>query len=84
MDLAAALAMIQMEYVEMPGLRVTAQQGRRLWALPLEVCQAALDSLAAAGFLAKAADDTYLHRGAAPVCIELIDALTWSTQHHVA
>ena len=79
MDLTAALAMIQMEYVEMPGLRVTAQQGRRLWTLPLEVCQAALDTLAAAGFLAKTRDGQYVHRGATPVRVEMIDALTWST-----
>jgi len=79
MSLTAALALIQMDYMEMPGLRVTVQQGRRLWTLPLEVCQAALDTLAAAGFLARTEDGTYLHRGAAPVRIEMIDSLTWST-----
>jgi hypothetical protein len=78
MDLTAALTMIQMEYVEMPGLRVTPQQGRRLWTLPLELCQAALDTLAAAGFLAKTPQGQYVHRGAAPVRVKTIDALTWS------
>ena len=84
MDLAAALTVIQMDYVEMPGLRLTAQQGRRLWTLPLEVCQAALDTLAASGFLARTGDGHYLHRGTAPVRLERMDALTWSTCHHQA
>jgi hypothetical protein len=84
MDLAAVLNMIQMDYVEMPGLRLTAPQGRRLWTLPLDVCQAALDTLVAAGFLARAEDGAYIHRGAAPVCIEMIDPRTWSTRHDAA
>jgi hypothetical protein len=84
MDLAAALAVIQMDYVEMPGLRLTAQQGRRLWTLPIDVCQAALDTLAAAGFLVKTENGHYLHRGAAPVRIEMLDELTWSTDHDAA
>ena len=84
MDLAAALTVIQMDYVEMPGLRLTAPQGRRLWSLPLDVCQAALDVLSAAGFLVRTEDGQYLHRGAAPVRIETIDPLTWSVRHHAA
>ena len=84
MDLAAALTVIQMDYLEMPGLSLTPQQGRRLWTLPLELCQAALDTLAAAGFLAKTPDGHYVHRGAAAVRVEMIDALTWSTGHHAA
>jgi hypothetical protein len=84
MDLAAALTAIQMDYVEMPGLRLTVQQGRRLWTLPPEVCQAALDTLAATGFLAKTDDGQYLHRGAAPVRIETIDPLTWTTARSAA
>jgi hypothetical protein len=84
MDLAAALTVIQMDYVEMPGLRLTAPQGRRLWSLPLDVCQAALDMLVATGFLARTDDGLYLHRGAPPVRIEMLDALTWSAGHHAA
>lgn len=84
MDLPAALSLIQMDYLEMPGLRVTAQQGRRLWTLPLEVCQAALDTLTAAGFLAKTADGLYLHRGAAAVRIERVEPLTWSIRNSAA
>jgi hypothetical protein len=84
MDLAAALTMIQMDYLEMPGLRLTSQQGRRLWTLPLDLCQASLDTLVATGFLARTEDGHYLHRGAAPVRIETIDPLTWTTKHSAA
>jgi len=84
MDLAAALTMIQMDYLEMPGMRLTPQQGRRLWTLPLDLCHAALDTLVATGFLARTDDGQYLHRGAAPVRIETIDPLTWTTGHNAA
>jgi hypothetical protein len=84
MELVAALTMIQMDYMEMPGLRLTPQQGRRLWTLQLDLCQAALDTLVATGFLAKTDDGQYLHRGAAPVQIETIDPLTWTTKHSAA
>ena len=84
MELAAALTMIQMDYLEMPGLRLTPQQGRRLWTLPLDLCQAALDTLVATGFLARTDDRQHLHRGAAPVRIETIDPLTWTTRHSAA
>ena len=80
MELSAALTLIQMDYVEMPGLRLTPEQGRRLWTLPLDICQAALDTLVASGFLARTRDGQYLHRGAAPVRIEMIDSLTWTAQ----
>jgi hypothetical protein len=84
MELAAALTMIQMDYMEMPGLRLTPQQGRRLWTLPLDPCHAALDTLVATGFLAKTDDGQYLHRGGAPVRIESIDPLTWTTDRSAA
>ena len=84
MELSAALTMIQMDYLEMPGLRLTPEQGRRLWTLPLELCRAALDTLVASGFLAKTDHGQYLHRGAAPLRIEMIDSLTWTTGHSAA
>jgi hypothetical protein len=84
MELSTAITMIQMDYLEMPGLRLTSEQGRRLWTLPLELCQAALDTLVATGFLARTDNGQYLHRGAAPVRIEMIDPLTWTTGHSAA
>jgi hypothetical protein len=84
MELSAALTMIQMDYLEMPGLRLTAEQGRRLWALPLELGRAALDTLVASGFLARTDDGQYLHRGTPPVRVEVIDSLTWAAGHSAA
>jgi hypothetical protein len=45
------LGRIRAEYTEMPGLRVTPEQARRLWALDAATALRALDSLVEAGFL---------------------------------
>ena len=39
------LQRIQGEYVEMPGLRLTAAQAQRLWGLERDVCDALLGAL---------------------------------------
>ena len=39
------------EYNEMPGLRVTRQQGQRLWGLDASTCRHALDALVDVQFL---------------------------------
>jgi hypothetical protein len=41
------------EFLEMPGLRLTCQQARRLWDLDEPTCQEILDFLVGAGFLAR-------------------------------
>ena len=84
MELGRALTIIQMDYVEMPGLTLTLQQGRRLWTLPLDVCQAALETLAATGFLVRTRDGHYLRGGGPPARIEAIDPLTWVAGHSAA
>ena len=84
MELGRALTIIQMDYVEMPGLMLTLQQGRRLWTLPVDVCQAALETLAATGFLVRTKDGRYLRGGSPPVQIEAIDPLTWVAGHSAA
>lgn len=56
------LQQIRMEYVEMPDLKLTLPQARRLFALPLDECQAALESLVSAGFLALSRDGAFLRR----------------------
>lgn len=61
----------------MPELALTLQQGRRLWTLPVDVCHAALETLAAAGFLVRTRDGRYRRRGTPPVQIEALDPLTW-------
>jgi CheY-like chemotaxis protein len=47
---------IRADYREMLGLRVTVQQGARLWNLPVGLCAALLEDLVAEGFLARSGD----------------------------
>jgi hypothetical protein len=42
---------IRVEYQSLPGLKLTIEQARRLWAVDHETCGAALDALIAEGFL---------------------------------
>jgi hypothetical protein len=50
---------IQREFLEMPGLRVTPAQARRLWNDDEHVCRTVLDVLVEMGFLRKTAGGTY-------------------------
>ena len=45
------LRRVQGEYLEMPGLRLTAAQAQRLWGLDRAECDAALSALVDAKFL---------------------------------
>jgi hypothetical protein len=45
------LDIVRGEYLEMPGLRLTRRQARRLWALDDATCEAMLTTLQDAGFL---------------------------------
>jgi hypothetical protein len=45
------LPLIQAEYLEMPGLKLTRPQVQRLWALDPDVCDALLEALVASDFL---------------------------------
>lgn len=45
------LRRVQGEYLEMPGLRLTAAQAQRLWGLDRAACDAVLDALVDAKFL---------------------------------
>ena len=47
------------EFLEMPGLRLTFQQARRLWGLDEETCTCLLDALVDSGFLARGDDEQY-------------------------
>ena len=51
---------MQGEYVEMPGLRLTAAQARRLWGLESDVCTALLGSLVDARFLVQTRDGRFV------------------------
>lgn len=51
-----------MEYIEMPDLKLTAPQARRLWNIPADVCDAALSALVARGFLVQTRTGAFLRR----------------------
>lgn len=53
---------IAMEFIEMPDLKVTSSQARKLWNLPLEMCEQALTGLVLQGFLIRTADGAFLRR----------------------
>jgi len=54
---------IRAEYLEMPGLKLTAAQASRFWHLGLEESRALLDSLVADGALARTSDGFYIFPG---------------------
>jgi hypothetical protein len=59
---------IQGEFLEMPGLRVTRQQARRLWRLDETACDAVLGALVDARFLARTRDGAFVrHDGNSPL-----------------
>jgi len=53
------LLRVQAEFLEMPGLRVTRAQARRLWALDDAVCEAVLCSLVDARFLVESRNASF-------------------------
>jgi hypothetical protein len=48
------------EYLEMPGLRLTPEQARRLWVLDERSCDAVLGALVKARFLARTRDGAFV------------------------
>ena len=62
------LRRVQGEFLEMPGLRVTEAQARRLWGLDAASCDALLGALVEANFLFKTRDGAFMRvESAAPV-----------------
>jgi hypothetical protein len=51
---------IQGEFLEMPGLRLTREQARRLWRLDETACEAVLGALVDARFLARTRDGAFV------------------------
>ena len=59
---------VQGEFLEMPGLRLTGAQARRLWGLEASVCEGLLSALVDANFLFKTRDGAFMKtEHAAPV-----------------
>ena len=54
------LSRIQGEFLEMPGLRLTEAQARRLWGMETELCAALLGKLVAANFLFRTRDGAFM------------------------
>jgi hypothetical protein len=70
MRIEDVLERIQGEFLEMPGLSLTAPQAQRLWGLERDVCNALLGALVEAKFLAQTRDGAYFRMdGARPTHI---------------
>jgi hypothetical protein len=54
------LRRVQCEFLEMPGLRLTQPQARRLWGLDPASCDALLGALVEAKFLLKTRDGAFM------------------------
>jgi hypothetical protein len=59
----SARARIQIEYIEMPDLKLTLAQVGRLCNLPKDVCEAAIASLVESGFLSTSKTGSILRVG---------------------
>jgi hypothetical protein len=59
-DASHLLELIRAEYKEIPGLKLTKPQARRLWSLEPHVCDALLETLTATQFLTKTRQDAYV------------------------
>ena len=57
-----AMSRIAVDYIEMPDLKLTVGQARRLWNIPEAVAVAALGSLVTRGFLVQTRGGAYLRR----------------------
>ena len=69
-DIREALHRIRMEYLEMPEMKLTLPQMRRLMNLPLDPCEVALATLVESGFLVRRQDGAFV-RGPALVSAAL-------------
>jgi len=54
------LQRVQGEFLEMPGLRLSESQARRLWGLDAEQCRALLGALVDAKFLFRTGDGAFV------------------------
>jgi hypothetical protein len=66
MRIEDVLQRIQGEFVEMPGLCLTAAQAQRLWGLDREFCDRLLEALVEAKFLAQRRDGSFIRVDSGP------------------
>ena len=72
MPIVEAVELIQMEYAEMPELRLTFWQAQRLWNFSEELCERALTALIASKFLALTPDGSYVRRSSSSISVERV------------
>lgn len=58
-QLEGLIGRVRAEYLEMPGLRLSAAQAQRLWSLDVETCMSVLEALLADRFLACTSNGSY-------------------------
>ena len=66
MRIEEVLQRIQGEYVEMPGLRLTAAQAQRLWGLDRATCEQLLRVLVTEKFLSETRDGSFIRTEGGP------------------
>ena len=59
-EISATLVRVKSEYLEMPGLKLTEAQARRLWGLDGNTCRVVLVTLIERGFLKRSANGHYV------------------------
>lgn len=59
------LRRVRAEFLEMPGLKLTVPQAQRLWGVDRSTCEALIEELTAAQFLARTRDGAVVLRTAA-------------------
>jgi hypothetical protein len=60
----STLRRVRAEFLEMPGLKLTVSQAQRLWGMDRPTCEALIDQLTAARFLARTRDGAVVLRAA--------------------
>jgi hypothetical protein len=64
-EIETVMATVRQEFDEMPGLTLTADQARRLWALEPRICSVVLDQLVTTGYLCQTVTGHYTKPSAA-------------------
>jgi hypothetical protein len=74
-EIQDTVALMRMEYAEMPDLKLTFWQARRLWNVSDDVCGHALMALTTSGFLTRTPEGQYIRRTSSPGAAENIRSL---------
>ena len=75
---------VRAEYVEMPGLRLTEAQARRLWDMDADCCSTVLQNLVDAKFLHVRRDGTYARTSDGPLPLRMAKSDSRNTRESFA